>query len=541
MLYNIIAVFICCLISYLVVKNIEKDGFNIKNKFILAEILLFLLGFIVRTVGIQYFPIGLNTDEASSGYEAYSILNYGIDRNGNFLPIFLVAWGSGQNALYTYLMIPFVKLFGLNIITTRLTMAIIGCISLIIWFLLLKMIKNKKFAIVGLAFLCICPWHIMKSRWGLESNIFPDLILWAIYFLISYLKTKKKFELYISCLLMGISSYAYGTAYFFLPIFCLILFAYLLYKKEVDIKDVLICFGIIFIIALPIILCVIINTFELSQINLPFMTIPRMQINRYEEQTSLFSDNFISNCFENIKNSVLLLFLQDDKLPWNSIKCIGMYYIISIPLIIIGVIISFKDSKLKNDNDNIINIWFISAFLLLFVFKQANINRINILIFPLVYYIVNGLFIITQLNSQKIKVVIFIVYFINFILFLSYYLNISETEYSNFANNISDVINYVDSIEDVEKIYFQYAFKEPYIYVLYYTKCNPHEYIDTLKCFPNSGEFEKVESFGKYNFYLPDNFDEKNCVYVITKDNDLQLDYGDFEIKEFEKYLVLKR
>ena len=150
MLYNIIAVFICCLISYLVVKNIEKDGFNIKNKFILAEILLFLLGFIVRTVGIQYFPIGLNTDEASSGYEAYSILNYGIDRNGNFLPIFLVAWGSGQNALYTYLMIPFVKLFGLNIITTRLTMAIIGCISLIIWFLFLQINFFELFHILNL-------------------------------------------------------------------------------------------------------------------------------------------------------------------------------------------------------------------------------------------------------------------------------------------------------------------------------------------------------------------------------------------------------
>ena len=391
MIYNTITFCICCFCTFFIVKKLEKEEFNIKNKIIIMEMLILLLGFLVRVIGIQYFPIGLNTDEASSGYEAYSILNHGIDRNGNFLPVFLVAWGSGQNALYTYLMIPFVKILGLNIISTRLPMGIIGCISLAIWYLLLKNIKDKKFALIGLAFLSICPWHIMKSRWGLESNVFPDLILWAVYFLINFLKTGKNYSLYLSSIIMGITGYAYGTSYFFLPIFCLILFAYLLYKKEVNIKDVLICFGIIFIISFPIMLCVIINTLDLPQINLPFMTIPKMQINRYEEQTTLFSGNLIFNSFKNIKDSILLIFLQNDGLAWNSINGIGIYYVISIPFIIIGIIFSFGNSKLKNDKDNIINIWFISAFLLLFVFKESNINRINILIFPLIYYIIKGL------------------------------------------------------------------------------------------------------------------------------------------------------
>ena len=56
------------------------------------------------------------------GYEAYSILNYGIDRNGNVLPVFLVSWGSGQNALYTYILIPFIKLLGLSSFSVRLPM-----------------------------------------------------------------------------------------------------------------------------------------------------------------------------------------------------------------------------------------------------------------------------------------------------------------------------------------------------------------------------------------------------------------------------------
>ena len=73
------------------------------NKFIILVCIILLLGFLVRLIGITDYPNGLNCDEASIGYEAYSLLNYGIDRNGNSWPVFLEAWGSGQNALYMYI------------------------------------------------------------------------------------------------------------------------------------------------------------------------------------------------------------------------------------------------------------------------------------------------------------------------------------------------------------------------------------------------------------------------------------------------------
>ena len=138
---------------------------------------------------------------------------------GNKMPAFLVAWGSGQNALLTYLMIPFIKILGLNILSVRLPMAILGCISLIIMYLLLNKISNKKIATIGLAFFTICPWHIMKSRWGLESNLFPDLILIFIYLLIKGLEDKNQILYYLSFAIAGITAYAYGTSYYFLPVF----------------------------------------------------------------------------------------------------------------------------------------------------------------------------------------------------------------------------------------------------------------------------------------------------------------------------------
>lgn len=541
--YSFVLLFSFLVPSFILIKpmkNAEKrNRIEILKKYIVFYIVL-ILGFLVRLIAIDKFPVGLNCDEASSTYEAYSILNYGIDRNGNFLPVFLEAWGSGQNALYSYLLIPFVKILGVNIFSTRIPMAIISCISLIVWYYLLKNIKDdKKFVLIGIIFLSICPWHIMKSRWGLESNLFPDLALWAIGLLISYLKTKKQFKLYLSFAILGITSYAYGTSYMFLPIFCFLILVYLLYKKEINIKQAILFFSIVGIISLPIVICVIINTFDLKQINLPFMTIPRLPANRYEEQTTLFSGNIFLSSLENIKNSISLLILQNDGLIWNNIPGFGMYYIISIPALALGLIYSFKNAKEKNEFDYVMNIWFIASFLLLFVFKEANINRINILIFPLVYYISKGLYMVFELKQMVLNVIISCLFIILFVAFLINYVRLEGEDNWTFISGVKDVIEYIDS-SGAEKIYFQYAFKEPYIYVLYYTKYDVKKYLDTVQVFQENAKFDNIKSFGRYNFYLPQDYNEKDSLYVFAKNSVEYIDEEVFDVKEFEKYLVIR-
>ena len=348
MTYNIIAILASIILPVIIIFpkiKKEKQEFFKKNKYNIILYIILVVGFITRSVGININPKGLNVDEASSGYDAYSILEFGCDRNGNKFPVFLEAWGSGQNALYSYLMIPFIKLFGLNVITTRLPMVILGCISLIVWYNLLNEVKNKKFAIIGLSFLVICPWNIMKSRWGLESNIFPDFVLYAIYFIVKFIKTNNVSKLYIASILLGISSYTYGTSYFFLPIFCIIMYIYLLYTKKVNIKNVILSFSIIFIIALPIMLYIIINTFDLNQIDLGIITIPKLPVNRYEEQTSIFNGNILTKSIKNFVKSLKLLLTQDDGLSWNCIPGFGLFYIISIPFLVYGIIYYIKNKE----------------------------------------------------------------------------------------------------------------------------------------------------------------------------------------------------
>ena len=83
-------------------------------------VLIFTLAALVRLVMFCDHPAGLNQDEASIGYDAWALMNFGIDRNGFSLPVQLVAWGSGQNVLYAYLSIPFIAVFGLNVFSVRI-------------------------------------------------------------------------------------------------------------------------------------------------------------------------------------------------------------------------------------------------------------------------------------------------------------------------------------------------------------------------------------------------------------------------------------
>ncbi len=550
MLYNALAIMLAVFIPIFILKEPIKE--IIKNKKINKEIFknykfeiisyfLLVIGIITRCVGINLYPNALNVDEASAAYEAFSIGNYGIDRNGNFLPAYLIAWGSGQNALYSYLMIPFVKLFGINIITTRLPMAILGSISLFVWYYLLKDIKDKKFALVGLAFFVICPWHIMKSRWGLESNLLPDIILIAVYFMVKWLKNdnKKVYNFYISALLLGISAYAYSTSYLFLPFFVIPLLVYLFVKKKANLKQCIIFLLIVGIVSFPIILYVLINTFDLQQLNLGFCTIPKLASNRMKDETTIFSSNFIINSIKNFGNSIVLLLVQDDGLGWNSIQGYGMYYILSIPFAIIGLIFSFKD---KNINNKIMNFWFIASFLLLLVFKEPNINRINVLIIPIIYYICIGINAIFYSN-KIITSIISLVYVISFICFGIKYLKTDSNKFFVFENNVEDVISYIDKL-DVEEVYFENSLKEQYIYLLYYTQYNPHDFINTVQYFnPEKLGFENVKGFGKYKFYLPESLEyNDNIAYVIKKDNNnFNIDYSKCKITEFNRFVVIER
>ena len=149
-----------------------------------------LLGLIVLVAVLLRFsffgvvPPALNWDEASLGYNAFSILKTGHDEWGRFMPLTFEAFGDYKLPVYIYSAVPFVGILGLNEWAVRLPSMLAGVLSvlLIYWIILIES-RNQTWAVTSALLLAVSPWATFLSRIALEANLAFCLFLIGIFFL----------------------------------------------------------------------------------------------------------------------------------------------------------------------------------------------------------------------------------------------------------------------------------------------------------------------------------------------------------------------
>src|SRR5271157_2662871 len=286
-----------------------KRIWNTKNRHNFIFFLILAFGIFARVWGFGKLPPGLNADEASIGVDASSLLHYGIDRNGISFPVQFISWGSGQNALYGYVLIPFITLFGLSPFTVRLPMLLTGILTIPLLYYAAKETLNKEFGLLSMFFLAISPWHILLSRWGLEANIFPFVFLAGYACLLGIKKNDKWFI--PACILFGLCFYAYGTAYAMIPVFMICTITILIQHKLLAPKSFITGLIAFIALAVPIGLFVLVNTFQMNSIQLGPVTIPRFPVQARFEATTIFSaTDQIQTIWNNLWTAVKLLITQ---------------------------------------------------------------------------------------------------------------------------------------------------------------------------------------------------------------------------------------
>ena len=83
-------------------------------------ILILVVAFLLRFVHLETVPRGLHADEASFLINTVSIMETGKDEDGHTLPLILESIKDSKPALYSYLQIPFVAVFGPSDFSSRL-------------------------------------------------------------------------------------------------------------------------------------------------------------------------------------------------------------------------------------------------------------------------------------------------------------------------------------------------------------------------------------------------------------------------------------
>ncbi|HLE49656.1 MAG TPA: glycosyltransferase family 39 protein [Patescibacteria group bacterium] len=198
-----------------------------------ALIVITFLGLILRFWQLDKFPVSLNWDEVSHGYNAYSILTTGKDEWGTAFPLIFRAFGDFKLPIYIYLTVIPVFLFGLNAFAVRFVSALAGGIAIPLIYLLAKQLfpDRKNLGLIAAALLAFSPWHLFISRPALEANLALTLTIAGALFLL--LGLKKTVYYLPAAVFFALAPHTYNTARVFVPL--LLLTFFFIYRKALKI------------------------------------------------------------------------------------------------------------------------------------------------------------------------------------------------------------------------------------------------------------------------------------------------------------------
>lgn len=418
----------------------------------------------------------------------------------------------------------------------------------------MRLYPGKRTAVMAMLVIAFNPWHFMISRWALESNLFPTLALAAFYCLLRGLRSPR--WLYAFSAIMALSLYAYGTAYFFVPIFLAGTIFLLLYKKVLDLRLIVRNALVFAAISWPIVWFVVINRWQLPPLHVYGFSIPRLTMQRVEQLSSVFGEHGLATMTSNFKTLLRIMWTGEDGLIWNAIPRFGYAYLFGFPLIAAGFIISLldltrglvhkfkglrvfklEDSRVNRLGTGLVLLWIFIAMLMAGV-ADVNINRINIIFYPLLLLMTRLLVWLSKKGRGMATAGIAAAIIIGFTAFShEYFRELPPKVGPAFHESLGEAISYASGITDGVIVVTDQV-NMPYIYALFYGKANPREFAETVNYVNPQDGFRFVSSFGRYQFRQPGVMPSGGEAYVYRNSEPMP-DSSDFHYERFANYTAV--
>lgn len=467
-------------------------------------LLIICLSLFLRLYKIDSVPPSASLDEASIGWNAYSILQTGRDEYGYKFPILLRAYDDWRPALYVYTVIPFVKIFGLNVFSIRLPSILFSIGTILLSYFLARniFIKNKFKEQIGLLsalLMGISPWSIYISRLGHEVNSSIFFIILGI-FLFTYFVIRKptKWILPASIVSFSISLYTYQSVKVFAPLILICLFL-IYYKTLLSYKKIfLFSLFVGFVLAIPILLA------SLS----PQALVRFKGASAFDTDQKIYYDNFINlqkakengdiigQIFYQRRVTDLKIFTSQYFSHFNprwlfgnegneSFKApgVGLLNLWTAPFLFLGLSYLFKQGRKVSV---LIISWILISFIPSAITTQAPhaMRSYNLLPVPqmiIAVGIVSFSGILKSSLNRKVLylgiAVIAIAWEIFF--FYQYILIFPKNQSSSFQYSMKEAVDYINEAKNkYKKIVISNAdnLHQSYMFYLFYTKYDPEIY-----------------------------------------------------------------
>lgn len=465
---------------------------RLKSLFILLAI-IFFAGFL-RLYNLSQNPPGLDWDEASLGWNAYSILKTGSDEYGKAMPVSLRSFNDYKPALYAYTAVPSLAVFGLNEFGVRFPSAIAGILTVAItYFLTKKLLGNDTIGLLAAFLLAISPWHIQFSRSAFEANLALFFFVSGATCLIFFINHQKKFLLPASFVFFVASIYSYHSSRVVVPIFLL---AIIFYYRRVFITHWKLFF-LSGILVLALLYPLVRNTIHTGSVEARYQTVAA------KLDPAIIANNYLEHYNFNF------LFITGDGQGRHHAPDVGLLYLFELPFLLAGLYFLVKD---RPKFLPFLVIWFIVAPMASSLANDAP-HAVRSLLFLPTFQLITAYGLLKI--PKKWFSIVCLLFAINIFYFIHQYFVHMPTESAAFWQyGYKQMVKSVLAVENnYDRIYVTGAYDQPYIYFLFYGRIAP--------IIKNSGYF--YAAFDKYQFSLG-TVDTKG-LYVLSPSDTLPKGY----------------
>ena len=523
-----------------------------KNLSFYILIVIICIAAVLRFYKLASVPPSLYWDEASLGYNAYSILKTLHDEHGKFLPLTnFAAFGDYKPPGYIYATVPSIAIFGLNEFATRFPSAFFGVLTVILTYFLTKKLfsegyqKYQKYqeyqelsskreksargtrdtrgtldtpqiiALLAALFLTISPWHLQFSRGAFEANLGLFFSVLGIWLFLKFAQDNS-FWILPSALSFLAGMYTFTGQRLFVPFILLVLA--IQFRKQIlaQIKIVVATALIAAILFWPLFVFAT-QTIE-GRLRFDEVTIfkdlePINQSIRFRQRDNFswlsniihnrrlfYSYEYLTHYFDAFNPS--FLFTKGDVNPRLSIQEVGELYYIDLLLVLAGVYFLFAT---KQKYRFLIITWLLISPLGPATARETPHALRMIHILP-TFQILAAYGFFQFYKFVKFKkfflVLTFLLLSLNFFFYLHmYYVHWPRNYSGEWQFGYKEAVEFIKlRYNDVDYVVVTKAQGRPYIYFLLYMQFNPREYWKSAQITKDKFFFINVDGFDKLRF-----------------------------------------
>lgn len=512
------------------------------KKVTLILLAVVLLASALRLYKLGENPPGLTWDEASLGYNAYSIYKTGADEYGHYFPLTLKSFGDYKPALYAYTVIPSVAVFGLSEFAVRLPNALFGISAvLLMFFVVRRLFGNPQLALISAFVLAISPWHLHFSRAAWEANTAFTIVLLG---LLLFLKGLEKPKWFIgSAIFFTLSLYTYQSSRLFVPLLAVGLL--LIYRKQLfplrTAHILAACIG--FVMLLPF-LFTIVQADARKRLDVQSLfsySRPDTETNELAKADNISSSSATFRLFHSQKElwgraiierelnylSPAYLFVTGDSSPRHRTPNVAHGYLVELPFYILGL---YALARNRWQGKSVLLLWLLLAPLPAVLSRDSTTALRSLqLVFGIDVVIAIGLWwFFTQITSVKKRVALKAIYtallLANILFYLDdYYVHMPKKTSEYWLTGYKDVISQIkNSYNYFDSIVFTTDYNAPYIFLLFYLQIDPTEFQKQSVLSATRGiDVGEVEHFNQFEFrhiYWPDDRSVPKTLYIGTEE-----------------------